>query len=50
VGLSTQSLNQFAENVSKVEALCAEIASILRGLQAMAVSAVGAYSAQADAE
>jgi ABC-type antimicrobial peptide transport system ATPase subunit len=30
--LSTQSLNQFADNVSKVEALSAEIASIHRGL------------------
>jgi hypothetical protein len=33
VGLSILSLNQFAENVSRAEALSAEVASIHRGLQ-----------------
>jgi hypothetical protein len=32
VSLSTQSLNQFAENVSKAEALSAEVASIQKGM------------------
>jgi len=34
-------LNLFAENVSKAEALCAEIANILRGLRNMAASPIG---------
>jgi len=38
VGLTTISLNQFAQSVSKAEALCAEIASILSGLQDIATS------------
>ena len=33
VGLSPQSLNRYAASVSKAEALCAEIASILKGLR-----------------
>ena len=36
--LSNQSLNQFAENVSKAEALSAEIASIHGGLRGIAAS------------
>jgi hypothetical protein len=43
VGLSTLSLNQFAENMSKAEALSAEIASIHKGFQD-----IGAIPARAD--
>ena len=37
--LSTQSLNQFAESLSRVDALCAEIASIQRDLKGNAPTA-----------
>ena len=36
VGLGILSLNQFAENVSKAEALSAEIASVHNGLRRIA--------------
>jgi ABC-type uncharacterized transport system permease subunit len=38
VGQNPQSLNCFAESVSEAEALCAKIASILKGLQGVMVS------------
>ena len=38
VGQNPQSLNSFAESVSEAEALCAKIASILKGLQGVMVS------------
>ena len=41
MGLSVLSLNQFAEHVAQAEALSAEVAIILRGLQAMGASQVG---------
>jgi hypothetical protein len=50
VGLSILSLNQFAENVSKAEALSAEIASIHRGLQDIVTSPDRAVSSPAKAE
>ena len=48
--LSTQSLNQFAENVSKAEALSAEIVSIHGGLRGIAVSHNRPDSSQSSAE
>lgn len=48
--LSTQSLNQFAENVSKAEALSAEIASIHRGLHDIVQSPDSPESSPAKAE
>jgi len=48
VGLSTQSLNQFAASVGKAEALCAEIACILKGLRGLAVSPADADSIPAE--
>ena len=50
VGLSILSLNQFAENVSKAEALSAEIAIILKGLQKVRVSEAGADSPSSNAD
>jgi hypothetical protein len=43
-------LNRYAASVSKAEALCAEIASILKGLQGMAGSLAGADAVQAETE
>ncbi len=43
MGLSILSLNQFAENVSRAEALSAEIASIHKGFQD-----IGAIPARTD--
>lgn len=48
--LSTQSLNQFAENMSKAEALSAEIASIHRGLQNTRESSDNTISSSAESE
>jgi len=50
VGLSPQSLNRYAASVSKAEALCAEIASILKGLQGMVGSLARTDAAQAETE
>lgn len=45
VGLSILSLNQFAEHVAQAEALSAEVAIILKGLQPLGASRVdGAMS------
>jgi hypothetical protein len=50
VSLSTQSLNQFAESVSKAEALSAEIASIHRVLEHSTASSDSTVSPSAEAE
>jgi hypothetical protein len=50
VSLSTQSLNQFAECVSRAEALSAEIASIHKGLQGIGISGASANSTASKAE
>jgi hypothetical protein len=50
VGLSILSLNQFAENVSKADALSVEIASIHKGLQNIVTSPHSAESSPAKAE
>jgi hypothetical protein len=42
VGLTILSLNQFAEHVAQAEALSAEVAIILNGLQPIGASRVGA--------
>ena len=42
VGLNSLSLNQFAEHVAQAEALSAEVAIILNGLQPNGASQVGA--------
>ena len=42
MGLSILSLNQLAEHVAQAEALSAEVAIILKGLQAIEASRVGA--------
>ena len=42
VGLSVLNLNQFAEHVAQAEALSAEVAIILNGLQAIGAARVGA--------
>jgi hypothetical protein len=42
VGLTIPSLNQFAEHVAQAEALSAEVAIILKGLQAIGAARVGA--------
>jgi len=49
VGLSTQSLNQFAEHVAQAEALSAEVAIILKGLHGVGVSQVGVESTSSKA-
>jgi len=50
VSLSTQSLNHFEENLSKAEALSAEIASIHRGLRDGRVFPENAVSSSTEAK
>jgi hypothetical protein len=50
VGLSILSLNQLAEHVVQAEALSAEVAIILNGLQAAGESCVGAEVSPPKAE
>ena len=50
MGLSVLSLNQFAEHVAQAEALSAEVAIILNGLQAAGASCVGAEASPPKAE
>ena len=50
VGLSVLNLNQLDEHVVQAEALSAEVAIILKGLQGMGTSRVGAESTSYKAE
>ena len=50
MGLNVLSLNQFAAYVAQAEALSTEVAIILRGLQAIGASRVGAEVSPPKAE